>query len=118
MIQFVSIQLIFTYISTNFYILKSDNIEVEKEDDDLNTSSTNLDVHHRRTDPDEGDHQVLYAKLKHPIRPSQGNFPDHVCLFFFVVPENSHVLEFKDQCVYFYKDGNIGRFHFRTSVQR
>nr|CAH0103653.1 unnamed protein product [Daphnia galeata] len=55
----------------------SDHIEVEKEDDDLNTSSTNLDVHHRRTDPDEGDHQVLYAKLKHPIRPSQGNFPDH-----------------------------------------
>ncbi|XP_046645428.1 uncharacterized protein LOC124335963 [Daphnia pulicaria] len=52
--------------------------EVIKEDDDLNTSSTNLDVHHRRTDPDdEGDHQVLYAKLKHPIRPSLGNFPDH-----------------------------------------
>lgn len=56
----------------------SELVEVKQEDEDLNTSSTNLDIHHRRTDPNEGDHEVLYAKLKHPVgRPSFSNFPDH-----------------------------------------
>lgn len=82
LIRLTTIQ--FLIISRFFFShLKSIHEEVIKEDDDLNTSSTNLDVHHRRTDPDdEGDHQVLYAKLKHPIRPSLGNFPDHVCFVF------------------------------------
>jgi len=91
--------------------------EVNNEDDDLNTSSTNLDVHHRRTDPDdEGDHQVLYAKLKHPIRPSLGNFPDHVCFLFFFFTSEFTCIDIKT--IVFCEDGNIGWLHFRTSVQR
>lgn len=58
-----------------------DETDEHKEEDDLNTSSTNLDIHQQRTELDQGesDHQVLYARLKHPIaRPSPSNFPDHV----------------------------------------
>ena len=41
-------------------------------EDDLHTSSTNIEIHQRRSDGTEDPgHQVLYARLKHPIRPTE-----------------------------------------------
>ena len=55
-------------------------LQSNHEEEDLNTSSTNLDVHHRRADSEEGDsdHQVLYARLKHPVSRPSPSIPDQV----------------------------------------